>query len=446
MKVADNPNLTANIGFVCSYPLHFYVFKNVYRHLPNAEFIVDPTSTLGVVQSPNLERELYDFFSQQQVHWRAHNPHTTHQGAGADFFSKYALIVSPQYRAPVSDPYNRDKKHVRMLYGNAKDPWNFGPWSAYYDLVLSYGPYSQERLAIYGNACVSGNAKFDEWFAGTVTASKHFPDSEKKTILYLPTWGDLNAAPLTISAIHQLSKTYNLIIKEHHMSHFFRPEEAAPFRTNPDIVIVDDRDDILPLLKEADVVLSDNSGAIFDAILADKPVVLIDNVQETLLDAHKQSLFYRQRGLVTGVATYRNSMEQILKRSGTAIGPVLKTSFESQLITADQLRAAFKEALQDEEQFRQKRRKVRDEIFAFNDGACGKRAAEAITELLHGEKPERSLLAESIDAYLRDYFPTRQPAFNNAKKLQELGNRYLWLKNKPYADRLRAVIKEFFAA
>jgi len=34
--------------------------------------------------------------------------------------------------------------------------------------------------------------------------------------------------------------------------------------------------DILPLLASADVVVSDYSGAIFDAILAEKPLVLAD--------------------------------------------------------------------------------------------------------------------------------------------------------------------------
>lgn len=462
-KYKDNPNPAANIGFMCYVPLNFYVYKNIYKYLPNAEFIVgDSYDSETFSRSSDYLENLLDFFSKQRVYWRFLN-NQERKITKEEFYDKYAVLVSTWYRGDLAAPFNEDKKLVRVLYGQAKEPWNYGPWSAYFDKVLSYGDYSQKFLSLYGNATVVGNPKFDDWFSGNIKEEvkkelKRKMDPTKKTILFLPTFGILSSLDRMVSAINNISQEYNIILKVHHNTALYFQEDIIPYRQNSRIIIKNDQDDILPLLEVTDFVIGDNSGAIFDAILIDKPVILIDFLGESFFKKYEKELICKVDGRRMGSASSRSSLEQSIKFPGKEVGPVIKISTEEYLkaefkkqVSADDLKKAIALATQNEDIFSLRRAEIRKMAFSFNDGQCGKRAAEEITKILYYPKADKNFMAEALDRYYDQFITRKVGAFvpgiwHSRRGREEAAKRYFRIRKLPFWLRIEAVVKEFFNA
>lgn len=406
--IKDNPNPKAAIGFVCYVPLQYFVYKNIYKHLRNAEFIIGDRYDLSSFgQKSNQIERLVSFFQKKNVYWRYFDA-TQEKEKQAQFFSKYLLLISTWYRGILKEKYNADKRFVRVMYGQAKDLWNFGPWSAYFDLILTTGTYSQKYLSLYTKAVIVGNPKFDEWFQKAIKSKNESVvslqkklDTKKKTLLYLPTHGLLSSLPIMATVLAAISKKYNVIVKMHHITNLYDPEILAVYRNTEGCILLADEEDILPLLKVSDVVISDNSGAIFDAVLADKPLVLIDFVDESLLSLQGYNYYYNVSGKHLGVATTVDSIEQVIKKSGNEIGPIVVVT--TKRLESEAIDNAAKNAIRKEDVYKKKRRKIRNLLFSFRDGQSGKRAAYQIRKLLKSEKPKKSFFAQIFDRY-REYF------------------------------------------
>ncbi|MCK4441408.1 MAG: CDP-glycerol glycerophosphotransferase family protein, partial [Sulfurovaceae bacterium] len=127
-----------------------------------------------------------------------------------------------------------------------------------------------------------------------------FIDKKKKTILYMPTWGELSSFNIYIDSIIKLNKSYNLLIKLHHNTDYLELGKIDNIKSK-NITYFGANDNSLELLSVSDIVISDYSGAIFDAIYCDKPVVLLDLPREKLLKSKKMdidSLEFNQRDII----------------------------------------------------------------------------------------------------------------------------------------------------
>jgi hypothetical protein len=99
---------------------------------------------------------------------------------------------------------------------------------------------------------------------------------------------------------------------------------------------------------------------------------------------NKNKLFRRGN---SGPLTYSGSIEQKIKKDGVVV--VIQEN--------KNLRAAIEIAIKDPDYYKSKRKKIRDELFSFNDGKCGERAAVAIKEFISSkETPERPLFYQLI--------------------------------------------------
>ncbi len=394
-RVIDNPNPNATLGFVLFYPFHFYVYKNVYKNIKyKSEFIVDLGRFYPFAdQQVNLLTNIIKLLNKHEANYRIiYYEDYTKEDYLKMFFSKYYGLVSLMERGCLLLSCNRNKRKIHMNYGAGKELTMLRPSMRFYDLALAYGKRAHKHLSLYTYCKIVGNPKFDDWFANELDKELSADltskiESNKKTLLYLPTHGDLTSMDALALPLQHLSKIYNVVVKLHYYNVYEERERVSKFEGN-NIILYDDSADLLPLLKIADVVICDNSSAIFDAILADKPVVVADLLSQDYIDfEHKKPAALR--GRISTALTYSGSIEQLIKKNKL----VVTVSSPSQL--AD----AIKIALDDKAFFKDARETLRKELFAFRDKYCGKRAASSIEELMIMKKMrQKTPLAQALDA------------------------------------------------
>lgn len=383
----DSANPNAKIGFVVFYPFHYYIYKNVYKELASeTEFIVDLGAFFPTVQPPELTEDILALLRREEVSFRTLSTKEYEKKDGVEeFLQKYDTLVSVWRRGCTVHPGGRRKRRVHMTYGIGKDLVTYSVGKRLYDLILAYGQRDHDIFSLYTTAEIVGNPKFDDWFNGNFDEElledlHRTLDKGKKTILYLPTHGDLSSIDELAEELKRVSGLYNTLVKFHYYTPREEPERMEKLQ-HPHIRTFRDDVDLLTLLKAADLVISDNSSAIFDAILADKPLLVADFLSKEYLDVeHKKPRYYR-RGLAN-ILTYSGSIEQRIKRDKLVVtiqGP-------------DGLGKGIEEALRDEPYFKGERKKLRDWLFSFQDGQSGKRAADAIKNFTKLPLPERPLL------------------------------------------------------
>lgn len=203
---------------------------------------------------------------------------------------RYSGLVSPYYIEYLKD---LSDIHIRTLYGLAKNQWNHAQWNAQYDAILCYSDYTKNMLPLDKTSVhIVGNPKFDDWH--NQRYSKTLPeniiiDAKKSTILYAPTYGELSSLTHWAEKLGRLGREYNLVTKLHHGTLYRQSESAALKIAKRHLkTIVSDSDITFTLLHQADYVITDNSGFIFDAINADKKTILLNwHGMETLLTQNR---------------------------------------------------------------------------------------------------------------------------------------------------------------
>lgn len=418
-----------SVGFVIQYPFQFYVFKNVYKHMVGeAEFIVDMSVFFPVTQPDELREAVIALLERHGAAYRVlEYGDAASKDYMLDFLGKYRGLVSLWERGCVTYVKDSRIKKIHMMYGCGKELNFVRPSHGIYDLCLAFGKRGNELLSYYTRSEIVGNAKFDDWFAGEVDdagCESVFSglDESKKTILYLPTHSDLCSIDFLAQALKRLVRNYNVIIKLHYFTVREEPDRIRML-SGGNLFVLSDDIDLLPLLRRADMVISDNSSAIFDAILADKPVLVVDFLDTEYLDTiHKNPREYRRGS--AGAATYSGSIEQRIKKEGRVVV----------LTDASQLEKKVLETLEDSPKFRRARQEIIAEHFSFNDGHCGNRAAVAIRACLAESYSleNRPILYHSFEAYRRNM---NMASFETQKSMSEKIDIYEHLLTDPGRDK-----------
>ena len=174
----------------------------------------------------------------------------------------------------------RKSRVVFVQYGYAKEPHNFGGWRGFADLNIAYGPYAAAKMAHFAPALPLGHPRQQEVLSDGFTQAardRYGPslNPDLPTVLYAPTWGPLSSFERYGDALLALSDRYNLLFKLHHLTAEREKDRVAKLR-DEGVQFFGAGDDFFALAVLADAVISDYSGAIFDAGLLGKPVVLFD--------------------------------------------------------------------------------------------------------------------------------------------------------------------------
>lgn len=392
----ENPNNAASICFLIRSPFHYYIYKDIYRHLPESEFVIDAVWIKRNVESWDLFLSRFaEFLKTEGVRFSI----LKMPGESVrKFFEKYTVFV---FHTTIME-YMYDlpsQKKVRVMYGHAKDSYNFGPWSRYYDAALTYGPYSHKFMSNFTKSIIVGNSRFDDWFTGKLMGPKikdfqcNF-DSSKKTLLYIPTHGNLSSLDIILPELKKITLEFNVIIRPHWLTEAVETERMENIRAiisqkEKSMFFADNFFDLVELLSVADIIISDNSGAIFDAVLADKPVILVDFLEDGFFEKNMENATKRTADLWNLPLTYPQSIEQRIKTEAEIQpGEILKNGYS--------ILDALKNVVRKEKKYREARERLRKMLFYYYDGSSGKRAAEAIRQIAKKPKRNRSFLEYAI--------------------------------------------------
>jgi glycosyltransferase involved in cell wall biosynthesis len=268
-----------------------------------------------------------------------------------------------------------------VQYSISKERHQHGSWRALCDLNLVYGDYSKDRIAPFGPCEIVGNPRFDRWFENgldpqRLSSIRARLKPDRRTVLYLPTWGRLSSLSNFGKAIAELTDDFNVIAKVHHNTDSLEIRKKNVLGQEGLEDVFGASDDLLYLLACADIVISDFSGAIFDSINVGKPVILLQKEPEALIGAEKFSL---------------ESIEYALRDQ---IGKVVDDPAA--------LKGAINKIISGEEDYSAPNKKLRTALFGRQVG-CGQAAADALSRLIE-KPPSRPMYQIYLRDDLRSFF------------------------------------------
>lgn len=424
----ENPNSSAKIAFVMWTPFHFWVYRNIVKHLPEAEFVICDLWYKNVATSgPQRMEEVCLFLKNQNVRWRALTE-LNNLEIIESFFEKYEVVVSVWFVPPLDsfsfEDWLSKKKSVFISYGAGKDLMTFSPLVSRFDVSLVDGPRTHEYHKLFTNSYMVGVPKFDDWFNKAVDSEevrrmKGALDPLKKTILYLPTHSGLSSLHEYAATIGALGAEYNVIVKLHYHNRDVDQKAVKALEGREGVHIVESSRDILPLYALADTIISDSSSAMFESLLVNKPLVILDILDPGTLEAHTN--FEEFNGLwYSGALTYEKSIDQTVKLPNQEIGIVVKHPQD--------LRSALEKSISEPDGFADNRSVLRSRLFLSNDGRAGQEAAGVIRKLLQEPKPSLPPLGLASRSFTK-------MVQTNAKKVIQLKEQEILFLRREAAER-----------
>jgi hypothetical protein len=222
-------------------------------------------------------------------------------------------------QTPFSQMESITKSRIAMIqYGYAKAGHNYGDWRASASLCMVYGEYAARQIRPMCPVLVTGNPAFDKWHDPAfhdAAKMRYGPslDPSRKTILYAPTWGDLSTCELYLDEVVSLTDEYNVILKLHHNTDLLEKDKRGRMKASAPISFGANAS-LLELMAVSDVVLSDYSGAIFDALYCKRPVILLQDQTEKRVGEklNLESLEYAARHQIGPVLEKPGTLRQTI--------------------------------------------------------------------------------------------------------------------------------------
>ncbi len=142
----------------------------------------------------------------------------------------------------------------------------------YYDYFITFAKPAGEYLNVFGKTIVLDNMKYIDFHS----CSK---ENKKPILLYLPTYGDSSSiTEELVPVFEKLKNDYYIITKKHHGTAALKKEkERIDILNQISDEVCDHTASLKELFEKANVVLSDNSGAVFEALYNKIPVALFSN-------------------------------------------------------------------------------------------------------------------------------------------------------------------------
>lgn len=211
-------------------------------------------------------------------------------------------------------------KQVRFMYALGKAKHNFSSWNDDYDLILCFGPFQEQQLKKCCSATIfqMGYPRYDRYFSGNIdkleVAIDLGIDTNKQTLVWVPTWKELSTIDHYADVMSSLSSKYNVIVKTHPLSVIEEIPRLRRLKKHNFTKIITDVYDNLDLYAIADWVVSDYGGTAFGAIYLDKPLLLlnISNAEDDHLTGSDSPDILLRKSIVNVDVENRWSIMQLL--------------------------------------------------------------------------------------------------------------------------------------
>lgn len=286
------------IGFLVWNEFQFYHFRSILDALPEAILFIDarsglhrrfPVAVLKGIKNPIVTLRHSDLRS---------------ISAMAD-----VLVVQSNTQAKDQLPHVRI---VAMQYSLSKEWHQYGSWMQEADLVLCFGEYSRERIETRAPVHAVGNPRMDNYFADrldkrTLASMRRELDPKKPTMMLAPSWSSPHMTVQLKAARRMLSSQFNVLWSPHHNTRIFGNRLLGFFNRSS---VSFDR--YLYCLKLSDILVSDTSGSLFDAIHAGKHVIIADFERDQT--GNRESIEFRMRDKIGPVAADAAELGPLGKR------------------------------------------------------------------------------------------------------------------------------------
>lgn len=216
--------------------------------------------------------------------------------------TKYDILFMPYLVYQFKDL--KRKYTIRYLYGLTTKPEFFLSLETNYifDGFLCYGKYDFECLKNYGIPFEIGNIKYINFKTNKKESNK------KKTILYLPTYGNYSSIDTLAPMLIKLKDKYDILIKPHHGTEYGINEiekQRFTYLRNNFENIYSSTYSLLELINICDIIITDQSGAVFDAICVKKPVIMYYNDTES--NCSSLPVKYAKKGYFISINDVKNT-------------------------------------------------------------------------------------------------------------------------------------------
>ncbi|NGX48478.1 MAG: hypothetical protein K940chlam5_00063 [Candidatus Anoxychlamydiales bacterium] len=244
--------------------------------------------------------------------------------------------------------YNKDINLIFCPHGNSdKGHINKANMLAYamQDMVFLYGDHMKDllkNLDVYKKLkkhVTIGNFRLEYYkklkkFYDDIAEKKIFSklSKNKKTILYAPTWKDLENSTSFFQILKKLtqnvSKDFNLIIKPHPNLEEKNPVEfyqSLPKDLPSNVLWLDNFPLIYPLLNKCDIYLGDFSSIGYDFLYFQRPMFFLDPFER---DKKNPSLFLQNCGQKIDKENWNNIISFIQKNENSNFKEKQKKIYE----------------------------------------------------------------------------------------------------------------------
>ncbi len=206
------------------------------------------------------------------------------------------------------------KYTIKYMYGlTTKPEFSLSLETNYiFDAFLCYGNYDASCLKNFGITFEIGNLKYINF------QSKKRTKNNKLTILYLPTYAEYSSIKLLGPELKKIEDKYNIIVKPHHGTEYLKNEieqKRMDYLKKNFKNIYFSTDSLLDLLNKSDVVITDQSGAVFDAICTKKPVLMYYNENELTKNNIALPIRYAKQNYFISFTKLNNDLNKFIKQA-----------------------------------------------------------------------------------------------------------------------------------
>jgi hypothetical protein len=306
------------VAFLVTSPYQVHHYKQIAPHLADATAVIEVR-----------ERDL----GASEEFVRAHLPGCEVETVAADRLAgldgRFRAIVCQTPVLPLEFP--RRSYVVAQQYSLAKERYQYGVWRTHAHLNLMYGPYSVEKVRGFCHAVAVGNPLLDTCPDDPPPPRRVFAAGQRRPrILYLPTYGELSSLPVVLPRLNRLDA--DVTVKLHHAAE--AADAGGLDALGPHVRLCGSEADPVALLREHDGVISDFSGAAFDAAYAGLPLVLTGSADPLSADFVRLSTEELDDELLREVAVRWSPGENLVAAFAAAehmVGPEARQRFRDRL-------------------------------------------------------------------------------------------------------------------